>query len=82
MKIQSFHLSANSTRTASVRAARSPWTHAFLTVFLSVGIVASGLAADLATANLSSTPLGGGEFDYTLTLDNTGTNNLETFWYA
>ena len=47
-----------------------------------LGMVATGAAAEQASAFLTATPLGGGVFDYTLTLDDTGTTNLETFWYA
>ena len=36
----------------------------------------------VATATISDTALGGGEFQYTIVLDNTGTGPLGTFWYS
>jgi hypothetical protein len=51
--------------------------------------VAAGLAASTvsshaqsATATISGVAAGGGVFDYTLTLQNTGTTNLNSFWYG
>lgn len=35
-----------------------------------------------ATATISDVAAGGGVFDYTITLHNTGTSALESFWYA
>jgi hypothetical protein len=43
---------------------------------------ATGKAATLADATLTSTPLSGSLFDYTITLNNIGTTPIETFWYA
>ena len=51
--------------------------------------VAAGLAASTvsshaqnATATISGVAAGGGVFDYTITLQNTGTTSLDSFWYA
>jgi hypothetical protein len=50
-------------------------------------VVAAGLAASAtshaqnATATISGVPAGG-SFDYTITLKNTGTTPLDSFWYA
>jgi hypothetical protein len=51
--------------------------------------VAAGLAvstvssqAQSATATISGVAAGGGVFDYTITLQNTGTTSLDSFWYA
>lgn len=38
--------------------------------------------AQSATATISGVSAGGGNYDYTITLDNTGTTSLESFWYA
>ncbi|MGD1089141.1 MAG: hypothetical protein ABR955_10515 [Verrucomicrobiota bacterium] len=50
---------------------------------------AAGLAASTvsshaqnATATISGVAAGGGVFDYTITLLNTGTTSLDSFWYA
>ncbi|HTV43350.1 MAG TPA: hypothetical protein VMF08_22500 [Candidatus Sulfotelmatobacter sp.] len=56
----------------------------------SIGFVtAAGLAtsaisahAQDAMATISDTAAGGGVFDYTITLFNTGTTSLDSFWYA
>jgi len=51
--------------------------------------VATGLAASTvssqaqgAMATISDVAAGGGIFDYTITLQNTGTTSLDSFWYA
>jgi hypothetical protein len=51
--------------------------------------VAAGLAASTATshaqsatATISGVAAGGGVFDYTITLKNTGTTSVDSFWYA
>ena len=55
------------------------------------GILASALllatvgaahAATAAKGSISNTDLGGGVFQYTITLTNTGSTSIETFWYA
>lgn len=47
---------------------------------LAVSIVSS--QAQSATATISGVAAGGGVFDYTITLQNTGTTSLDSFWYA
>jgi hypothetical protein len=51
--------------------------------------VAAGLAASAvssqaqsAAATISDVAAGGGVYDYTITLKNTGTTSLDSFWYA
>lgn len=51
--------------------------------------VAAGLATSTvsssgqsATATISDVAAGGGNFDYTITLKNTGTQSLNSFWYG
>lgn len=51
-------------------------------IFLGAGIALPALANEAATAQMTSADLGNGVFEYTITLTNTGTSNLETFWYA
>ena len=43
---------------------------------------AIGVQAQSATATISGVAAGGGVFDYTITLHNTGTTSLDSFWYA
>ena len=51
-------------------------------------VVAAGLAASAATSHAQSATAtisgvaDGGSFDYTITLQNTGTTSLDSFWYA
>jgi hypothetical protein len=47
-------------------------------------LVASAVCsrAQSAIATISGTPIGGGIFDYTVTLQNTGSFNLNSFWYG
>ena len=47
-----------------------------------LGAISNGQSQTVATAQISNTPLGGGVFDYTITLNNTGTTPIETFWFA
>jgi len=61
--------------------------HAFairLAIAASAVLAASTAASDaqVATATISGVAAGGGNFDYTITLDNTGTTFLDSFWYA
>jgi hypothetical protein len=57
---------------------------------LGIGLaVAAGMTATAisghaqgATATISGVAAGGGIFDYTITLHNTGTTSLDSFWYA
>ena len=53
-------------------------------LFVAATLVASTLSghAQNATATISGVAAGGGVFDYTLTLNNTGTTTLDSFWYA
>lgn len=51
-----------------------------LTSALAVSAVNS--QAQSASAQITGQSLGGGNFNYTLTLDNTGSSSLETFWFA
>jgi len=39
-------------------------------------------AVESASAVITPTSLGGGNFDYSITLNDTGTTNLGTFWFA
>ncbi len=55
-------------------------TVALATVWLAAG--ARGFAAESATASITDQDLGGGNFDYTITLDDTGTTNIGTLWFA
>jgi PEP-CTERM motif len=50
--------------------------------FFLLGPAPSGHAAESATATISNTPAGGGDFNYTLTLNNTGTTTIGTFWFS
>ena len=53
-----------------------------IALFLSF-LVSNGSAATLAaTGQIRNTSLGGGLYNYTITLNNTGTGGLETFWFA
>jgi hypothetical protein len=51
---------------------------------LAAGLAASTVSshAQSAAATISDVAAGGGVFDYTLTLKNTGTTSLDSFWYA
>ena len=55
-----------------------------LAVAVAAGLTASTVAsqAQSATATISDVAAGGGVFDYTITLQNTGTTSLDAFWYA
>lgn len=39
-------------------------------------------ASEQASAQMTSLSLGGGEFQYTIGLTDTGTTNIQTFWYS
>ncbi len=45
-------------------------------------VSAESSQAQSATATISDVAAGGGVFDYTITLKNTGTTSLDSFWYA
>jgi hypothetical protein len=51
---------------------------------VAAGLMASAVSsqAQSATATISGVAAGGGVFDYTITLHNTGTTSLDSFWYA
>jgi hypothetical protein len=51
---------------------------------LAAGLALSTVSsqAQSATATISGVAAGGGVFDYTITLQNTGTTSLDSFWYA
>ena len=51
---------------------------------LAAGLAVSTVSsqAQSATATISGVAAGGGVFDYTITLQNTGTTSLDSFWYA
>src|ERR1017187_3552810 len=51
---------------------------------LAAGLAVSTVSsqAQSATATISGVAGGGGVFDYTITLQNTGTTSLDSFWYA
>lgn len=51
---------------------------------LAATLAAATLSSDAqsATATISDVAAGGGVFDYTITLKNTGTTSLDSFWYA
>jgi hypothetical protein len=55
-----------------------------LALAVAVGLMASAVdsRAQSATATISGVAAGGGVFDYTITLQNTGTTSLDSFWYA
>jgi hypothetical protein len=43
---------------------------------------ATSQGSEIATATISDTEISPGEFQYTLTLDDTGTTTLGTFWFS
>jgi len=53
---------------------------------VAAGMTVTGISAHAqntaATATISDVAAGGGVFDYTITLKNTGTTVLDSFWYA
>lgn len=53
-----------------------------LSLLFILGTVLNVHAAESATATISNTPAGGGDFNYTLTLNNTGTTTIGTFWFS
>jgi hypothetical protein len=56
----------------------------WVVLVVAAGLMASavGVQAQSATATISGAAAGGGVFDYTITLHNTGTTSLDSFWYA
>jgi len=63
---------------------KSNWISNHSSLILAAGLVVTGFSSQaqsvLATATLSDVPGGGGVFDYTLTLNNTGTEAIQSFW--
>jgi hypothetical protein len=55
-----------------------------LALALAAGLAASTISSQAqgAVATISDVAAGGGVFDYTITLQNTGTTTLDSFWYA
>ena len=47
-----------------------------------LGMISHTQATEFATGQISSLPLGGGVYNYTISLNNTGTSSLETFWFS
>src|ERR1700677_4424827 len=61
---------------------RSASAKAVLCGLLGLGLASIARGGDSASGTISAQALGGGEFDYTIKLTNTGSNNLETFWFG
>lgn len=55
---------------------------ALTSVLIATGMVSFASAAETASATISSTPLGGGEFQYNIALKNTSTTSIGTFWFS
>lgn len=53
-----------------------------LAIAAGLGISAVSGHAQSASATISDVAAGGGNFDYTITLFNTGTQSLNSFWYG
>jgi hypothetical protein len=53
-----------------------------LSLLFLLGAICAGHAQTTATAIIANTPLGGGLFQYTITLSNTGTTGIQTFWFS
>ena len=56
-----------------------------LAALASLGLLATGgtlHASEIATATISGSEISPGEFQYSLTLNDTGTTTLGTFWFA
>ena len=47
-----------------------------------LGLASSGMAGLSATATMTSTQIGTNQWHYDLTLDNTGTTDIGTFWFS
>jgi PEP-CTERM motif len=61
--------------------ANRPATISAVVAGVLLGAVTSASGDLLATATISSAP-NGGDFDYTISLTDTGTTNIGTFWFA
>jgi hypothetical protein len=53
-----------------------------LSLFMALGLAGNGYAVPNASAQISDTALGGGDFQYTIVLDNNGPGPIGTFWYS
>ena len=55
-----------------------------LALAIAISLAISRLSSDAqsATATISGVLAGGGNFDYTITLKNTGGDTLNSFWYG
>ena len=62
----------------------SPLKTFTLGIVTAAGLATSAISghAQSATATITGTPAGGGLFNYTIILDNTGTFSLNGFWYG
>ncbi len=61
---------------------RTPWK-ALLGLIFALGLMTSGRAQETASATMTSSALGGGNFQYTITLNNTSaSSSIGTFWYS
>lgn len=70
-----------------MRSLRPPYLFSVrLVIALIAGLAVSAVNSQAQTiyvfAQITDQPLGGGVYNYTLTLDNTGTSPVETFWFA
>jgi hypothetical protein len=61
---------------------KSRWSALLAGMICGFAFVSNAHAADSASGVISSTSLGGGNFDYTIKLTDTGSGNLETFWFS
>jgi hypothetical protein len=62
----------------------SPFKSFAIGLVTTAGLAISAVSgqAQSATATISNTGMDGSLFDYTITLHNTGTTSLDSFWYA
>jgi hypothetical protein len=51
-------------------------------VLVAAGLVGSASAAETASATISATALGGGNFQYNIALKNTSSTPIGTFWFS
>jgi hypothetical protein len=68
--------------TLSVGAGTGPAITSILSVILMLMMLEGAKAQTAAMAQFTDVSLGGGNFQYNITLDNTGSVSLETFWFA
>jgi hypothetical protein len=53
-----------------------------LSLFFMLGATHNSQAQTVATAEINDTPLGGGVYDYSIILTDTGSTPIETFWFS